>query len=226
MIFEYNPVMSDLIKVFTHPLQVFSKFTEKPKILLPLIIILLTTIAYSIIYTRLVFVPHRFEMYDKQDIPLAQVEKMEEAVQKGTIYILNVVASFIYVVLGLVSVTLFFYLFFPVLGHDVNFFKTLSIITHAALIRIPAFLLKTPLVIMKGNEAVYTGLGIFFTSLGENNFLFKFFARFDLFTCWEVILIGLGMSVISRLTRKTTLIIAIVAWIAVNLILSLVPIGR
>lgn len=215
----------DILRIFVNPTQAFKSLNEKPRWLSPFIIVLLATIVNTLILTQGVLIPHRHEMYQKYGLSQEQIEKTEEQFDGFRIYILNTVAPFVYVVLGIISVTVFFYLFFPVIGHDISYVKTLTVVTNAALVRILAFIVKTPVMIAKGDYSVYTGLGLLAPLLGEKSFLFKLLSKFDFFTLWEVILLAVGLSTISRLDKKYACIITLSAWILVNFLL-LIPIGN
>ncbi len=217
----------NIFRILYDPSRAFNALNERPKWVLAFNLVMIFTVLSSVILTHFVFIPNRHELYLSNNFTEDEIEKAEEQLQGPMIYLLNILAPFLYVVIGFVVTALFFYLFFPVIGYDVAFKKTFAVITNSALMRIPAFIIKTPLMIIKGTLAVNTGLLLFLPFVKEKTFLHTFLAKFDFFTVWEVILLGIGFSTISKLKKKFTLLIVFGAWIILNLISTFLPItGR
>jgi hypothetical protein len=200
----------------------FRALNEKPKWVLAFNLLVLFTVIYSLIHVQFVFLPNRAQIYERSNFTPEQIEDAEDRLRGVSLYVLNILAPFVYVVINVAVVGLFFYLFLPVLRHDVSVRKTYAVVTHSALARIPGFSVRLLLMIIGKTPAVSTGVLALFPGLEEQGFWYRFGSRFDFFTLWEVLLLGSGLGVIAGWRRRYTVSITVGSWIALNAVYALV----
>lgn len=215
-----------VLSIFGNPPATFQALKAHPKWVLAFNLVVIFTIISSVLQVQFVLLPNRFEIYQRSHFTPEQIEDAEARITGVAIYILNILAPFVYVVINLVVTGLYFYLFFPVLKHDISFRRTFAVVAHASLVRIPGFAVRLPLMIIQKTDAVHTGLLLFFPLLSEKTFAFRMLARFDFFSLWEVILVGMGLAAIADWKKRYTVPIAIGSWSAVNLLFALSPMVR
>jgi len=215
-----------VLSIFYNPARTFVALKERPKWVLAFNLVVLFTIVSSILQVQFVFLPNRYQVYERNGFTPEQIEDAEARLHGIALYILNILAPFVYVVINLAVAGLYFYLFFPVLKHDISFRRTFAVVAHASLVRIPGFALHLPLMIIQKIDAVHTGLLLFFPFLSDKTFAFRLLSRFDFFNLWEVVLIGMGLATIANWKKRYTMLIAMGSWTAINLLYALSPLAR
>lgn len=214
-------------EIYSAPTNAFTKLTEKPNWLIPLIVVVIISILLSVVAVSKTNWDEQKvkvrEIMEKQNVPPERIEKIITAINPKTGLIRGIIAVLIITPLGILIFTTILNLMIPLLGASGLFKKTFTVTTNSALIRIPAAIVKAILMFMKGSANVSTSLILFFPKMPEKNFLYGLFSRIDFFTIWELILVGLGLKILFNISGKKTYYVVFGIWLLYIIISSLFP---
>lgn len=217
-----------MLGVYFSPRKTFEYLREKPKWLVPLVIIIVIFLLYGVRdYVLRDLVAQ--ESIDKITmIPQIPEEQKGEIIEKikqnwtGSIAYLSAsqVAGkniFLWALEWVAFSAILLFLGNFLLGGQASFVKLLSVYVHAGLVAIPATLLKIPLMLIQHTLHIQTSLAIFIPADIERNVLHILLERLDIFTAWEVILIIIGLSAISRFSISKATALVIPLWIFLDI---------
>ena len=223
---EMNAVQR-VMGIYFSPRKTFEYLREKPKWLVPFILICLVAMVSNFLAKDIAIQAQKERVLMSDRIPEEQkdaiIERIESSASGPQAYIqyfATPVVIFI-ILCGVAAIFLFFgnMLF----GGQSNFRQMLSMYAHAGVIALPAAIVKVPLMLSQQSLQVYTNLAILLPADAEQTFLHRLMSKFDLFTIWEVILLIIGMSAIYRFsTGKASTIVFILwaLWIVVSVTLG------
>jgi len=215
----------NLLDIYFSPAKFFSNLKEKPKWLIPLIIIVVVSIILTIVVLTSFGPEQRLAQLRERNIPPEQIERAEKMMQGPIPLISGIIAAVIFTPAMLLVIALIFNFILPLLGTTGIFLTTFSCIVGAALVRIPAMFVKIILILIKGTPIVHTSFALFVPMIAKNTFLFRFLSKLDFFTIWEVILIGLGLQTIYAIKGKKNYYLVFGIWLLYIIVTSLFP-GR
>jgi hypothetical protein len=204
--------LANLGMVFTSPSSVARNVLQDPHWVLPLVVVLVVSfLASAATYEYQVKAQREYaeEIIRERD-PDADIDAMfavnpVRRVVGGAIAvaITGVVLLIIAAVLkGVASVA----------GGSVRFGAMFSFTCYSAVISALGSLVKTALIIMKGNLDVRTSLAAAAPSLTMRSPQFAFLDRFDIFAIWWVVALCFGLSVLSGLGIKKSAGIVVALW--------------
>jgi len=111
-----------------------------------------------------------------------------------------------------------------ILGGDLLYRESLSVVCYSSLVSIPAYIVKVPLMIVKGTvKGVRTDFSLLLPSGSADSLAYKLLSRFDLFMIWEIALLSIGLGIVSEIPKRRTggLVIALWAlWIIISIVLG------
>ena len=217
----------NFLEIYSAPTRAFTKLSEKPKWLIPLIIVVIVTILLTLVAVSHVNWEEQkariAEMMQSRNVPQERIDQTLRSMTPTTGLIRSIILVLIITPLGILIFTLLLNVLIPLLGSPGSFKKTLSIMTNSALVRIPAAIVKAVLIFIKGSPEVYTSLAMLFPKMPHRGFLFNFFARIDFFTIWELILIALGLKILFKISGNKTYYVVFGLWLLYNIVFSLFP---
>ncbi|OYD15278.1 hypothetical protein CH330_06220 [candidate division WOR-3 bacterium JGI_Cruoil_03_51_56] len=215
--------------IYASPTNTFQRLKEKPVWLLPLIIALVANMAVTVLSTQYVDWGKQHE----QAIEKMQEKGMtEEQIQKATERMeqfssnpfmrtgLPLIGSLITQVIVVFFLAFVYNISLPLLGVTGNFMRTLSVVTNAGLIALPAALVKAIIIIIKHSAEVSTSLLLAAPNI-KTGFLAVLLRRIDIFTIWQLILVGLGLKVVFDIKGSKPYWIVFGVWALVTVIFGL-----
>ncbi len=211
----------NIFDIYFSPTNYFNKLKEKPQWLIPLIIVVVIAILITIITLVTIGPEKRIAQLREQNIPPEQLEKAEQFMKGPLSNIISIVTVIIYIPVTLLLVALIFNFLLPLMGTSGRYLMTFSIIVGAALIRIPAMIVKAILTLIKGTPLVHTSFALFVPMITKNSFIFKFLSRLDFFTIWEVALIAFGLQAVYSIKGNRSYYLVFGLWLLYIIITSL-----
>ena len=188
-----------LFEVFYQPAAWFEKLRSKPKVLVP----------YLVLFA--VYVVCIWAMKDVLADMIAGTPEVQEKLQSGEIP--SVAAEWLWVG-GAVSMV-FAGMFAPLVGAALALFwgnvvfagkasfkSLLSVMLYGELIYAAGNLLILPLVLAKDSLTVGLNLGILAADRGLQDVLYTALSKIDIFIIWEIIVIGIGLSMVYGFARN------------------------
>jgi len=219
-------IWSIIAGVFYAPTEAFAAFSQKPRILMPLIVLILV----SFIMVGLSAPYNAKAQYDmmKQSTVLPQqaLDQMRADVEnpsfiKGggggavAIVIINLIAALVAWFVG----SFFF-------GGTAKFKAVWGVGMLSMLIPMLGGFLRLPMVIAKDSILVSYGLAAFMPGGDFTSILFSFLYYLDIFAIWSLIVAGIGYAAVFGLSRgKGIAVSAIVSFLFIAFMISLMAVG-
>jgi hypothetical protein len=211
----------NLFDIYFSPVNYFTKLKEKPKWLVPLIILVVCAIIITIIVLARFNPQDRISQLREQNLTPEQIERAEKMMHGPFPIISGILASIIFTPLILLLIAVIFNFLLPLLGASGPFLMTFSVFVGAALVRIPGMIIKIILILIKGTPFVQTSFVLFFPMISKNTFLFRLMSKLDFFTIWEMILAAFGLQIVYSFKGKKIYYLVLGLWLVFVLITSI-----
>ena len=200
-----------IFEVFYKPVEFFKELKESPKILVPYLV-LFSIVAISMFLLSDLIVQMQLESPQLQkqleaagqtSIPPQQVEIMKMFTLIG-----GTLAMALYPLL-VAALALFFGNF--VLGGKGSFRHLLSVSLYGAILFSLAGMVVVPLMLSKGTLMVTFSLGVLAADAGFDSVLFTALSKISIFHIWEIIVAGIGFSIIYEFNRNKGITLAVLS---------------
>ena len=227
--------------IFTDPVPVFHAVAKKPDWFRPFliyaVIMALLGVAQSLYMDEAGIEEQLRARFEQRDgLSREQVDKQIDAAMKVTRIgvklspIVNVITVFIFFLITS-GVLYAGYVFFT--EADLNYKQVLSVYSYAALVTGIKIVLSLLVIFLKGNIAdmrdplIRTDATLILGSLfPDTSVWYSILKRFDVFSIWELVLWIIGFSVVGKVSRKQSAMIAIIYYIIVSvLVVGLLALG-
>ena len=202
------PFPRRLVALYTRPRALFEHLADRPSFLVPLIVLVLALLVFILTTWDKAWLPMIHEGLEKQDAPEASYEMFQNnglAIYSVMVPVMVAVSIFLHA-LGVMFMGGF------LLGGRMSYRQALSIVTHAGLVTLVALPIKILLARAAENPQVTLGPGALLPVGEQEGFVMKFLAvflsSFDVFTLWQTVLVGLGISVVGRVGLKPAMIVS------------------
>ncbi len=223
---EPKNIWAIMAGVFTAPLKAFEAFNVKPKIIIPLIVILILSGTTAVLMAPYQGRAQVDMMSKSKTIPPQYMEEMRNRAEN-----VDLVQSFFtgmipILLLSLVAALIAWFLGKVVFAGNAGFKATWGVAILASLISAVGGLLRIPLVMAKDSILVSYGLAALMPGKDFTSILYSLLYYCDIFMIWAVIAGGIGYAVIFGLTRgKGYLIAAVSDGILILVLLGLTIVG-
>lgn len=197
-----------LIEVFHKPAAWFEKLRGNPKVLVPYMVLAVLTIGMFLLIGD-VIVKMQMESPQMQEQLQGQALPEQAAVMMWWSTVIG--GTFVMMLAPLLAAALALFWGNIVFAGKGSFKALLSVMLYGELIFAVGNLLVVPLVFAKDSLAVGLNLGVLVASRGLQDPLFMALSKVDLFIIWEIIVIGIGMSVIYRFPRNKGLWLSVLS---------------
>jgi Yip1 domain len=200
-----------LMDVFFRPSELFQKLKERPSILVPFLVYLVVMGLFlfatvDIIVDEQVNSPQfKAQMAEQgQQLPVESVKKMMSI---STLSFGILAMALIPIVAA--ALALFWGNF--VWAGKATFRQLMSVMSYAGMIHALSALALLPLVLAKGSMLVTYSLGSLVPNKMDHMILYTALSKIDLFIIWEIIVIGIGISIIYNFSRNKGLLISVLS---------------
>jgi hypothetical protein len=92
-----------------------------------------------------------------------------------------------------------------------RFKQLLSIMLYGEIIFAAGMLVLAPMMLAKGTMLVSLSPAVFATSLGVAHPLYVLLSKFSIFQIWEIVAIGIGLSILYDVTRKKGYVLSVLS---------------
>jgi hypothetical protein len=202
----------ELINVLHEPAAVFERIREKPRVLVPFLVIVVLLLAISW-FLRPVYEQALRGMM--AEMPPERAAAVDPSRQTMFILIFTPINIFIGLLIGagllwvLTSLT----------GADARYRMLLSVLTHAYITFVLVSIVSALIVFVRGTETVTSfrdlrpPIGLDLLAPGASGFLGALLNAINPFSIWGVWLTGVGVAVTHRISRGTGIVVAAVAFL-------------
>ncbi len=197
-----------LLAVFYKPTEFFAELKDHPKVLVPyivygLLLVVFFVAAVDVIYDMQMSSPQMQERLQGQPPP-PQVEQM-------TRYGILIAGPLALLLVPLIAALLALFWGNVVYSGNARFKQILSVMVYGELIFGLGTLLVLPMVLIKKSMLVSVSLGILAASRGPESLLYLALSKVDLFLIWEIIVVGIGLSVVYGFARNKGYVLSVLS---------------
>ncbi len=218
---------SKIVNIFVDPMPVFENLRQRPTWVLPLILTIIISFAFTYFAREEMVELQKETIYDNSFIPEEAKDIAIEDLENETLsrYLLKngvggavgVVIVFLVVPLALLVFGNFIY------GGQAKYVQLLAVFSWASIIGILESLVKLLMVLNKGSMKVYTSLAVFINPAEAKTAIFQIMDAFDIFTIWKIILLSLGFGVVYKFDKGKSfaaIIVLFVIYLAIKIGIS------
>jgi hypothetical protein len=201
------PFPRRLMAVITAPRALFEHLAERPSWAVPFVLLLLAAAVYVLATWHNAWVPQMTAKMDEQGAP----EQAYEMITGNTGLIMYALLIPLFgAIVTLVYAACVLLVGGFLLGGRLDFRRSLSIVSHAGLVSLIALPVRILLANAAQSPQVTLGPGALLPPDQQEGFAMKFlaffFQSFDVFTLWQTVLVGLGVSIVARVGLKAAML--------------------
>jgi uncharacterized membrane protein len=210
----------NILDIFFAPSKYFAALKEKPKWLIPLIIIVVASIIVTIV-VMLSFSPEkRMEQLRERNLTPEQMEQAQKMMSGPIPMISGIVASIIITPVIFLLLALIFNFTLPLLAVSGKYMTTFCIVVGAGLVTIVQMLVRMILVLVKSTANVHTSFALFVPMLNKSTYFYRLLAKLDFFTIWQMALLALGLKLVYEIPSKKSYYLVFGLWLLFVIITS------
>ncbi len=188
-----------LAEVFYKPSAFFDQLGQTPKVLIPYLVFAILLVAFfaaatDIIYDMQVSSPQFQERMQGQPLT-PQIEQIMR-------YQILIGGPVVMLLVPLVAALLGLFWGNFVFAGKARFKQLLSVMLYGEIIYGIGMMVVLPMVLAKKSILVSLSLGVLAASQGPESILYLALSKIDLFLIWEIVAIGIGLSVIYGIPRN------------------------
>jgi hypothetical protein len=205
-----------IMDIYFAPSKIFSTLKEKPRWVMPLIIVVVVVAlaaALTMVLAGDAIVGLQEEAMRARNTPEEQIEQVSQFLTSPVGVILLSVQNAVVFVIPLLIFAVVTNLFVPLFGGESGFKKIFSVICFSALVLIPAAILKVMIIAISKSPNVTTSLALLAPNLAKKSFVYQLLAGFDFFTIWQMILVAMGISITNDVVKKNSYILVFLIWL-------------
>jgi hypothetical protein len=218
-----------MLDIYLAPGRLFARLKEKPSWLIPLVIVLVFNMLFTLVSSHYVDWDKQqqaaLEQMRERNVPEEQIEKATEGMEKfysspAMRYGMPVVSALIVGLIALLFLAVVYNVSLPLFGGAGDFKRVWAIICNASLVAVPATIVRGLLVLLKRSAEVTTSLLAAAPNL-KQPFLKGLLAQLDVFDFWKFLLIAMGLTVVLGIKKSKSYTLVFAVWLIVMLILAL-----
>ena len=206
----------NILDIYFAPSKVFSALKEKPRWVLPLVIVIVAvalTAVLTITFAGDEIMARQTEALQERGLTDAQMEQAMQFTRGPIVFVAAAVNAAIFMAIILLLFSLVVNLFIPLFGGESAFKKVFAVICWSSLVLVPSVILKIVIIAITKSPYATTSLALLAPGLAKNSFMYQLLAGFDFFTLWEMILVAMGISITNNMVRKNAYILVFVIWV-------------
>jgi hypothetical protein len=206
-----------MLDVFFAPTKVFTYLKEKPRWAVAFVIVLVVVTvvaAVSVGVAREEILGRQAEAMRQRGLTEEQMEQALSVASGPLLYISSAIGAAIFTALLLVVFAFLLNVFVPVFGGTAAFKTVFSLVSHTALVRVLAAIVKLILIIITKSIYVTTSLALFVPSMARESFGYQLLNGCDFFIIWEMILVAIGINITNNVPKKSAYVLVFIIWVA------------
>jgi len=218
-----------LLSVFVAPNELFTDLGERPRWLVPFIILILAAAVASVL-PRLLLPTEVWLDAMRQQLP-GGVEMSQEqmaavmtTMRSPVSVALNALGGILISGGGAILATLFFWALFSILGGKISFTRSFAVVSYSSLINVLGMVLIVTLTLILQRLDIQTSFALL-PVLKPNTYLYRLAAQIDFFTVWRLIIMGLGFSVVANVPKGKRYHSVIIPWILLSVAMAALRFG-
>jgi len=192
--------------IFSNPGQAFTSLVAKPNWLIPVIIVLVLSLASGFLIQDITAELTKERILASEQIPEQTKEQilanMEAQAGSPLAYVQMVIGVLVIVLVPIFFVAAVFLLTGNfIFGGASNYKTMLAVYCWGLMASIPETIIKIPMMLATNSIHAYTSLAILFDTADSQTALFKFANAIDIFSLWRVVLWAIGFGIAYKFSK-------------------------
>ena len=222
-----------MLDIYVAPGRAFARLKEKPRWLIPIIIVLLFNMMIALLSAQYVdWDKQRQTALDRmreRNMSEEQIQQATEGMDKFYSspvmrYGMPAVSALFVTLIAALFLAVIYNVSLPLFGGTGDFKRTWAIVCNASLIAVPAAIVRGVLVLLKRSAEVTTSLLAAAPAI-KQPFLKGLLAQLDIFDFWKFALIAIGLTTVLGIKKSKSYTLVFAVWGVVVLILALLGMG-
>lgn len=208
--------MDKIINIFFSPSKVFPSLKEKPSWAMPLAIVLVfvaLTAVVTVIATKDMAQARQEEMLKERGLTDEQIQQAKTFMSGPMPVVFGAIFAIIVTTIILLLFALLINVLIPPLGGAGGFAKVFSVVSYAALVKVPGSIIRIILVLMTKSLYATTSLAAFTPNLARHSLVFQLLTNLDIFIIWEMLLVSLGIHITNDLKKNNSYLLIFGIWV-------------
>ncbi len=197
-----------LLDVIVRPAAFFEQLKTQPKVLVPLVMMLVAAILFFLLTKDIIYAMQMSSPEAQKRMEGVTLTPQMEGVIKYQIVIFG---SITLAVVVLVAAALAFFWGNFVFAGKASFKQLFSVALYGEWIVALGMLIGLPIILAKDALMAPFSLGVMAADQGIDSFAYTALSKIDVFGIWEIIVIGIGLSVIYGVPRKRGYILSLLS---------------
>ncbi len=200
-----------LIDVFYQPSELFHRVKNEPKVLIPLLALLVVIAAFFASLSDMI-VQMQLEMPQvREQLEMQGLWPPGEEIR--TVMTIQTVIGGTLALLLAPILSAAFAMFFGnfVMAGSARFKQIFSVMLYGAFLYAVGMLLLVPLALAKGSVMVSLSLAALVPDLGPQNVVYVALSKIGVFNIWEIIVVGIGLSIIYDMPRNKGYLLSVLS---------------
>ena len=212
------------IDIYFSPQAAYESIDRKPDWIVPLLVVAIIAAIAAFVLFPVIVQTQIDQLVDKQGMSYEDAQQQVQQTEVFIKYLGPIGAIISTFVMAFIVAGIFFLVNNHLLGGDSTYKKVLAVYSYTTLgIQTVGTIIAVPVMLAKNSFDVPFSPAAFLSSDMKEDFIYKFLAKFDLFTIWMVVLLIIGFGVIYKFTqgKAATAVVGLwVIWIFVSIALS------
>lgn len=206
---ESNLGLKGIVEIFYQPANLFERIKNEPKILVPWIFFFLLIFSFIYLVSDLIVEMQMEVMREKiADQGLSAANLPSKAQIKWSTIIFGPLA---FMLAPLVAAALALFFGNVVMEGRAKFKQLLSVMIYGEIVYVLGSLMLAPLMLAKGSMKVSISLAAILQDSQVQDTLYIALSKFGAFYIWEIIVIGIGLSIIYGFSRNKGYTLAVLS---------------
>ena len=220
---ESNLGLKGIVEVFYQPSKLFERIKNEPKILVPWIFFFLLIFSFIYLVSDLIVAMQMEVMREKAaDQGLGTANLPTAAQIKWSTIIIGPLA---FMLAPLIAAALALFFGNVVMEGRAKFKQLLSVMIYGEIINALGAIILAPLMLAKGSMKVSISLAAILQDSQVQDPLYIALSKFDAFLIWEIMIIGIGLSIIYGFSRNKGYTLAVLSMGMISITHALVELA-
>ncbi len=204
--------LQKVVSVIVSPTKAFEGIREKPTVLLPIILIILLPLAYTVVYWSKLE-PSIIVILENQSIamgiePTKEYLDLQIAITKYSSY-----ATGVGILIGTLISALYYFICSKIAGTEAKYKEIFSLVLHVGMISMLSYVLNFILSAMNIDVTTsITSVASFLPISMSASILYGVLSTVELFNVWSLIIMVIGLQVVVKMSKKAAIISVSIAY--------------
>lgn len=212
-------IFNIMMGVFFGPVEAFQSNKNRPRIIVPLIA-LLVLLVIAVIPQTPYQAKQQVDLLSKSTtIPPQVLEQIEQRAADASPVQGVITACIIVVILGVVGALVAWFIGSFIMGGEATFKQMWSTGILGGLITMFGAIIRMLMVLAKGDMSATIGLAALFPNKDFTSIFYSLLFYFDLFAIWAIIVTGIGYGIVLGISRGRGIVTALIWYVLFSIIM-------